>query len=72
MAKAKSISALIEELQEENERLTSLYKSFNKMVQTEFGYGVKELHQIIEKWKALERQKAIAKGSEFQSLQRQD
>ena len=72
MAKAKSITTLIEELQTENEHLQKLGKLFNKACLDEFGYGVKELHQIIEKWQALERQKIAKQGSEFQTSQRED
>lgn len=72
MSKVKSITTLIEELQTENEQLKKLGKLFNKACMDEFGYSVKELHQIIEKWKALERQKAAMQGSEFQSSQRED
>lgn len=72
LAKAKSITTLIEELQTENEHLQKLGKLFNKACLDEFGYGVKELHQIIEKWQALERQKIAKQGSEFQTSQRED
>ena len=72
MSKQKSISTLIEELQEENQHLQSLGKLFNKACLNEFGYGVKELHQIIEKWQALERQKTAKLGSEIQSSHRED
>ena len=72
MGNTKSITTQIIELQKENERLSSLGKLFEKAVKNEFGYGIKELHQIIEKWQALERQKGAKPGSEFQSAQRED
>ncbi len=72
MANTKSITTQIMELQKENERLSTLGKLFEKAVKNEFGYSVKELHQIIEKWQALERQKGGKPGSEFQSAQRED
>lgn len=72
MAKAKSITTLIEELQTENEHLQKLGKLFNKACLDEFGYGVKDLHKIIEKWHSLERQKGTKLGSEFQASQRED
>lgn len=70
MANNKSITTLITELQEENERLTSLGKLFEKAVKNEFGYGTKELHQIIEKLQALERQKVAKQGQQVSSPQR--
>lgn len=70
MANTKSITTQIMELQEENERLNSLGRLFEKAVKNEFGYGIKELHQIIEKWQALERQKVAKQGQQVSSPQR--
>ncbi len=55
MAKTKSITDLVTELQEENESLQPLKRLFNQAVKNEFGYDVKELHSIIEKSRALEK-----------------
>ncbi|MBP3261505.1 hypothetical protein [Pseudobutyrivibrio sp.] len=72
MANKKSITTLITELQEENERLNSLGKLFEKAVKNEFGYGTKELHQIIEKWNALARQTAAKQGNQPTVSQREN
>jgi uncharacterized protein (UPF0335 family) len=58
MSKSKSISELVEELQAENESLQSLKKLFNQACKNEFGYDVKTLHDIILKWKRLEKKTA--------------
>lgn len=57
MSKSKSISDLVTELQQENESLQSLKKLFNQACKNEFGYGVKELHDIITKQKLYEQRK---------------
>lgn len=49
MRKTKSITELVTELQKENESLQSLKKLFNQACKNEFGYSVKELHDIITK-----------------------
>mgnify|MGYP000227590534 CR=1 FL=1 len=49
MKQKKSIANLITELQEENEKLQYLGKLFNRACKQEFGYNVKEIHQLIEK-----------------------
>ena len=54
MSKSKSISTLVTELQQENERLQSLKKLFNQACRNEFGYDVKELHNIVTKYKLYE------------------
>lgn len=61
-SKAKSISDLVNDLQKENEALKKLDKIANQYTKMEFGYSVKELHQIIEKLACYER-----KSSENQS-----
>lgn len=45
--KAPLITDQIAALQEENERLCSLYKLFEKAVKTEFGMGIKNIHDLI-------------------------
>ena len=55
MAKSKSISDLVTQLQEENEQAKFFYKLFNQAVKHEFDYTVSELHDIILKYKALEQ-----------------
>lgn len=49
MNQKKSITTLVTELQEENEKLQFLSKLFNNACRHEFGYDVKEIHQLIEK-----------------------
>lgn len=56
MAKNKSISDLVTDLQAENDRLQFLKKLFDKAVAQEFGHTVKELHKIVEKQNASENQ----------------
>lgn len=68
MSKSKSISDLVTELQQENESLQSLKKLFNQACKNEFGYGVKELHDIITKQKLYE-QKMKERQAEKQGQQ---
>ena len=56
MSKTKSITDLVQELQQENESLKGLEKLANQYCKQEFGYNVKELHNIIQKQEAYERQ----------------
>lgn len=49
MNQKKSIANLVTDLQNENEKLQYLGKLFNNACKHEFGYDVKELHQLIEK-----------------------
>lgn len=49
MAKSKSISDLVTDLQKENESLKFLKKLFERACVNEFGYNIRELHQILEK-----------------------
>lgn len=55
MSKNKSISDLITEIQQENESLKGLAKLANQYCRQEFGYNVKEIHQIIEKLNTYEQ-----------------
>ena len=55
MSKTKSITDLVQELQQENESLKGLKKLANQYCKQEFGYTVKELHNIIRKHEAYER-----------------
>lgn len=55
MAKQKSISDLVMELQEQNEALKRLEKLAERYVKEEFGYSVKELHNLIRKQELFER-----------------
>ena len=57
MAKTKSITDLIMELQQENESLKGLAKIANQYCKQEFGYNVKELHDIVEKQRLYEQKK---------------
>ena len=56
--KTKSIADLVTELQRENESLQSLKKLFNQACKNEFGYDVKDIHQMLEKQKIYEQRKA--------------
>lgn len=56
-SKSKSITELVNDLQQENESLKRLEKIANQYTKLEFGYSVKELHQIIEKFSCYERDK---------------
>ncbi len=55
MSKTKSITDLVLELQQENESLKKLDKLAQQYCKQEFGYTVKELHNIIQKHEAYER-----------------
>ena len=48
MSKTKSITDLGQELQDENKSLKGLSKLANQYTKMEFGYSVKELHDIIQ------------------------
>lgn len=61
-SKTKSISDLVSELQEENDRAKSIVKAFDAAVKHEFGYSTKELHRLIEKQELYERRKAEKQG----------
>ena len=58
--KAKSITEMITELQEENVRLQNLGKLFDRAVRDEFGYSIKELHDLIRKEQILEKKLAAS------------
>lgn len=64
-SKAKSITELVTELQEENESLQSLKKLFNQAVKNEFGYDIKELHNVVTKWE--QHEKKVAERKNMQS-----
>lgn len=57
MSKTKSITDLIMELQQENESLKGLAKIANQYCKMEFGYNVKELHELIAKQRLYEQKK---------------
>lgn len=60
--KTKSIADLVTELQRENESLQSLKKLFNQACKNEFGYDVKDIHQMLEKQKIYEQRQAEKQG----------
>lgn len=60
--KAKSITEMITELQEENDRLQNLGKLFEKAVRDEFGYSIKELHDLIRKEQILDQRMSTQQG----------
>lgn len=55
MSKTKSITDLVQELQQENESLKVLEKLAQQFCKQEFGHTIKELHDIIRKQEAYER-----------------
>ena len=55
MSRTKSITDLVQEVQQENESLKGLEKLANQYCKQEFGNTVKELHNIIQKQEAYER-----------------
>ena len=64
MAKTKSITDLVLNLQHENESLQRLAKLANQYTKSEFGYSVQDLHKLIEKYEAYERRAREAKGAQ--------
>lgn len=58
MAKTQSIGDAILEIQNENARLKSLEKLFEKAVKEEFGYSIKQLHEIVKRQEYYEQRKA--------------
>lgn len=47
MSRSKSIADLISDLQKENDALKRLEKIANSYTKAEFGYSVKELHDML-------------------------
>lgn len=64
MAKSKSISDLVTDLQKENESLQMLKKLFNQACKNEFGYDIKTIHQMLEKQRLYEQRKAAERGQQ--------
>lgn len=64
MAKSKSISDLVTDLQKENESLQMLKKLFNQACKNEFGYDIKTIHQMLEKQRLYEQRRAAAQGQQ--------
>ncbi|SFQ35957.1 hypothetical protein SAMN02910358_01750 [Lachnospiraceae bacterium XBB1006] len=69
MSKTKSITELVEELQNENESLKMLAKLANQYCKSEFGYDVRQLHQLIEKFNAYERKQKEHMQNKQQHIQ---
>ena len=69
MSKTRSITDLVQELQQENESLKGLEKLANQYCKQEFGHTAKELHDIVRKQKAYERkmkeQAALQQGQQI-------
>ena len=57
MSKMRSISDLVSDLQKENESLQRLAKIANTFCQKEFGYDMKELHEIVRFYEKNERKR---------------
>ncbi len=64
MAKTKSISDLVTDLQEENERLHFLEKLFHQACKKEFGYDIKTIHQMLEKQRLYDQRMAEKQGQQ--------
>lgn len=64
--KMKSITSQIDALQAENESLQSLKKLFDKACKNEFGYGIKDLHKIVESHETYMRRKSAQQGQRNQ------
>ena len=64
MSKTKSITDLVSELQEENEKLKSLQKLFNQACRKEFGYDIKTIHCMLEKQRLYEQRKVAKQGQQ--------
>ncbi len=47
--KQKNVMDLVQELQEENDKLQGLYKLFNSACKLEFGMDIKAIHNTLEK-----------------------
>ncbi|MBQ5932241.1 MAG: hypothetical protein IJL55_00835 [Lachnospiraceae bacterium] len=65
--KSKNISDLVYELQEENERLHSLWRLFSVMCRSIFGYDAKEIMVIIEKLTIYENREAARQDQQLDS-----
>ena len=66
MSKSNKLSDLVEELQEENEKLQSLKKLFDQACKKEFGYNVAKIHQMISAQEKFEAKKAAQQGQRNQ------
>ncbi len=65
MSKTKSITDLVNELQRENESLQGLKKLFNKACKDEFGYEVKQIHEMLNRCNMYDR-KSQGNGAQQQ------
>lgn len=54
MAKSKTITEMVTDLQLENESLRGLQRLANMYTKQEFGYTVEQLHEIIDKYRIYE------------------
>ena len=64
MSKTKSITDLVQELQQENESLKGLKKLAQQYCKQEFGYTIEDLHNIIRKQEAYERKMRESEASQ--------
>ncbi len=69
MSKSKSITDLVTELQQENERLKGLQQLFNTACKKEFGYDIKTIHVLIYKQEQYERKLAERRAAAQQGQQ---
>ena len=60
----KSISALVTDLQKENERLAFLTKLFNQACRAEFGLDIKAIHKAIELAEICEKRQEEKQGQQ--------
>ena len=68
MAKTKSITEMVTELQRENEALQSLKRLFNRACKEQFGYEAKQIHEMIKRCEMYDR-KAQSNGIQKQGQQ---
>ena len=64
MSRTKSISDLVTELQEENERLKGLQQLFNSACKKEFGFDIKTIHALINRQEQYERRIAERRAAQ--------
>ncbi len=66
MSKTNKLSDLVEELQEENEKLQSLKKLFDQACKKEFGYSINQIHKMLDAQEKYEARKAAQQGQRNQ------
>lgn len=62
MKKKQNITEIVTELQSENERLKELKKLFERAVKDEFGYTIKQLHELVKRQEYYDQRRAERQG----------